>query len=267
MPICSVMNNHPQYRFLQFMEDHQGEFDIAESYEELVVRKRIENHLNIGSELNTGNLSEETITKIANRLDDLSEKFSIDEVLELYQLKNKSAERLDILTVNLLLILFSKATSRQNLGEVHCENCLDHIKSVMPEFNWTKLTGKKSKWIENGQIVNVKPKNSVEIKSVDYHLTLPSGKTDIYCSQKRMKISEGGHQKSQQDELMRFAKETKDADGYIPVAILDGAAPDDVIHKITQLNAKVMLVQSNDLLYFIKWLKEENSMTLKEIAA
>jgi hypothetical protein len=258
---------HPQYRFLSFKRANDGKYEIPELYDELIARKRKENEKEIEFEFVVGPMTDETHTKITNRLDEvgLLSDYTPDDVSALHRRDAKSTERYDVLDHKLRNLMFAKATSRQNLGEEHTENCFEHVHNNVPEFKWKKLAGKKSRWIDSGgNVVSEKPANAIEIKSLDYFAQYDE--TEMYIAQKRMKISDGGHQNNQTGELYRFAKETASAKDFIPVAILDGALQPKAMAQITQLNDKIVLLQSNDFHYFIKWLEQEATKVICEPA-
>jgi len=254
----SQYSQHPQHRFLWFKETEAGKYDITESYEKLVDQKKEKNKKEISDEIINGNMSESTILKFDNWFDGMGRK-GMRTHSDLQKIAQESYCS-DVYDNNKFLLdviidRLSLSTSRQNLGEKYCENCLEYVSNNVDNFKWERLTGERSRWVDkSGYIVDCKPKNNINIKSLDYRISYGS-KKDIYISQKRMKISGGGHQNSQASELYRFAQATVDANNFIPVIILDGKWPAEALSEIIGLNNKIVLVESRELYYFAKWLE------------
>ena len=89
---------HPYNRFLKFKRENDGKYDIPENYDKLSLwRKNIED---MSQELNNNYLSDKTLEKVNNRLQEIGvlDKHNPDDVVPIYQRIAKSSDPLDILS-------------------------------------------------------------------------------------------------------------------------------------------------------------------------
>lgn len=242
-----------QNNFEQFKSDNKGdEWKVPIRFHEVEEEMRLKNYEEAHKEFMAAKFGKNNEKRIRNRIKALKRNDSpYDLALEYQKHRHNGLS----LTCDSLIAHFGKSTSRQNLNELHFQKNCNLINDKDFEYKRLPNRGKNALYVDkNSCIVDEKPRNEKEIKSIDHYIRVAD--KEVYISQKYMRISSGGHQGNQATELLRFAERTKNAQQYMPLIILDGEIPNWFIDEAIHANKKIIVAQTYDLLYIVNWLKQ-----------